>query len=429
MRFLVIVLALVANIAFAADPLPALSLDTPLPAPAKAAGLEFDRAPIVDVIAAYYTEIEKTSYVMASDVYQVEDRVGIVYQSKDKKSMRDMFVSVLRGAGIEVVRKDGIDYLRRGSGPEFDNEIFVYRPKHRDMTYFGDLLSSVFRRGKFTFQRGIPSSQQSQERTPRPDAGTTAYSLQNKSFDVLVFAGPDNEIKRLRKLLDQLDVPEGQVDISAYLYEFSSKDSAQSGLGAVAESLSGSPLVKVNMGTQPGSNYISLSVPGLAGLNLIAQNLSTDGRFKVLSRPYVRVKSGSQARFSSGDEVPVLGNAQVDKNGNPVQSVDYKPSGVILEVLPTVRGDSIALDVDQQLSNFVPTSNGVNNSPTLIKRQIRTSLTTKSGEILVIGGLKTKRENRDNSKLFGFIPFSASSSTEDAEIVVLLEVARVHVQN
>lgn len=449
MKFVCALLFFLAAAVQAAEPVPVAASGLPVlppvpvvpaisaakPQPEK---LQFDRVPVVDLISAYYAEIEKVSFVISSEVYDVQDRVGIVFEAKDKKAMRSLFLAVLRGAGLVVERRDGVDYVRRGAVPEIEQEVFVYRPKYRDMTYFADLLSSIFKQGRFTFQRGVAAPRATADATAAPamgaapvqrpvDTGTSAYSLQNKQFDVLVFNGPEGEVKRLQSLLAQLDKPEGQVQISAYVYEFSSSDSTKTGLGAVADLMKGDFQIKGNIGgAAPGSNFISIGLSGANGvLNVVAQNIASDGRFKVLSRPYVRVKSGGSARFTSGDEVPVLGAAQLDKNGNPVQSVEYKPSGVILDVLPVVRGESIDLSIDQQLSNFVPTTNGVNNSPTIIKRQVKTSLSTKSGEVLVIGGLVSSRENKDKSRLFGFIPFASSDTNEKAEILVVLEVQRL----
>lgn len=409
--------------------------------PAKSEGakvpirMTFDRLPVVDLISTYYSEIEKTSYVVSSEVYEVNDRVGIVFESSDAKSMRTLFLSVLHGAGLEVVKRDGVDFVRRMPAvPEVDMEVFIYRPRHRDISYFSDLVASIFKRGKFTFQRAVSASAAANAPASvsgvqsRPvDSGTSALSLQNKSFDVLVFNGPVDEIRKLESLLQQLDRPVGQVDIAAYVYEFSSSDGKETGLTAVAELLSGSAALKLNVGgSPPAANFLSFSISGASGaLSIVARNLSTDGRFKVLSRPYVRVMSGLSARFSSGDEVPVLGMVQMDRSGNPVQSVEYKPSGVILDVAPTVRDEAIDLNIDQQLSNFVPTANGVNNSPTLIKRQVRTSLSARSGDVVVIGGLVSHRESQSSSRLFGFLPLGSSASDERAEVVVVLEVNRV----
>lgn len=74
------------------------------------------------------------------------------------------------------------------------------------------------------------------------------------------------------------------------------------------------------------------------GFDLAYSALASDSRFKVVSSPSLRVKSGENARFSVGSDVPVLGTVQLDKNGNPVQSVEYKPSGVILDLRPENQG-------------------------------------------------------------------------------------------
>lgn len=400
--------------------------------------LQFDRIPVVDLIQIYYSEIDKSNYVASAQVFAVDDKVSVVFDSGSKASMREVFLQILLSAGLDVVKKNGVDYIHKAKAPEVDLEVLVYRPRFRDMTYFSDLLSSIFRHGRFTFQRGgVPTpprlaGQDAATTSGAPasktiDTGTSAYSLQNKSFDVLIFQGPPEEVAKLRKFLDDLDMPEGQVQIAAYVYEFSSSVKDANGIGVIADLLVNNGVkLAVNAGSPAAANLLKFnSTSGRFALNVVAQSLATDGRFKVLSRPYVRVKSGASARFTSGDEVPVLGVAQLDKSGNPVQSVEYRSSGVILDVVPTVRGDVIDLSILQQLSNFVPTQNGVNNSPTLLKREVKTGLVARSGEVVVLGGLVSSRTNRDESKLFGLIPVSWSDSEDKAEILVVLEVQRI----
>ena len=61
--------------------------------------------------------------------------------------------------------------------------------------------------------------------------------------------------------------------------------------------------------------------------------------------------------------------------------------GAIFRVKPTVTQDVIGLDIVQQLSNFAKTDTGVNNTPTLIKREVSTSVSLNDGDIIVLGGL------------------------------------------
>jgi type II secretory pathway component GspD/PulD (secretin) len=72
----------------------------------------------------------------------------------------------------------------------------------------------------------------------------------------------------------------------------------------------------------------------------------------------LRIKSGGKARFMAGQEVPTLGSISYPSSGQSVQSVDYRSSGVILEIQPDIRENAIELNVNQQISDFTSTSTG-----------------------------------------------------------------------
>lgn len=162
-------------------------------------------------------------------------------------------------------------------------------------------------------------------------------------------------------------------------------------------------------------------------LDTVLSALSTDSRFRTVTTPSLRVRSGGDARFSVGSDVPVLGSVQLDKNGNPIQSVEYKPSGTIFQVKPTVRESSIDLDILQQISNFVQTTTGVNNSPTLQKRELKTVVTAKDGDLLVLGGLDQDKDGSDSSGV-SFLPDwlrSRGSEKSKTQILLVLQVQRL----
>lgn len=106
---------------------------------------------------------------------------------------------------------------------------------------------------------------------------------------------------------------------------------------------------------------------------------------------------GNQGRFSVGSDVPVLSSVTYKDNA-PVQSVEYRSSGVIFTVKPLITREIIALDVTQQLSNFAKTETGVNNSPTLIKREISTNVNLQDGDIIVLGGLAENKDSEANTR-------------------------------
>ena len=150
----------------------------------------------------------------------------------------------------------------------------------------------------------------------------------------------------------------------------------------------------------------------------------TDQRFHVVSSPTLRVKSGSKGNFSVGSDVPILSRVTY-QDGRPVQSVEYRSSGVIFDIQPTIKSQAIDLKIQQQLSNFVKTDTGVNQSPTLIKRDIVTDVTVKSGDVIVLGGLaENKVEEGETGFSFlpqGFLSGKSKANTK-TDIIVLLQV-------
>ena len=139
----------------------------------------------------------------------------------------------------------------------------------------------------------------------------------------------------------------------------------------------------------------------------------------MLSNPKVITKSGTQANFTVGGEVPVpYSNAQG-------VGAEFKKFGVILNVLPVIvteKKDTVDVQLQLEVSNpdySKPVSVGGTTIPSMITRQIQTEVELKSGETLVIGGLK--RSNRNVSKnrvpILGSIPLLGSlfSSTDIVE--------------
>jgi pilus assembly protein CpaC len=129
-----------------------------------------------------------------------------------------------------------------------------------------------------------------------------------------------------------------------------------------------------------------------------------DGAQRILSQPRLLCASGEKAEFTAGGEIPVLIATQNQF------AVEFKKFGVVLQVTPTAdRGGNIAIevyagvsDVDRSLS---VRANGF-DVPGLRLREVRTSVTVKDGETIVLSGLFSYDEAKEVSKvpLLGSIP-------------------------
>jgi type II secretory pathway component GspD/PulD (secretin) len=123
-----------------------------------------------------------------------------------------------------------------------------------------------------------------------------------------------------------------------------------------------------------------------------------------------------------------LGAVTYPQNGGrPVQSVQYRSSGVILDVTPPVRQDAIELAVLSQISDFAPTESGVNGSPTLTKRELITRVMLKDGDMVLIVGLDQDKGTESRSR-FSFLPRVLSTLSKlggNTQVVLILQVSKV----
>jgi len=79
------------------------------------------------------------------------------------------------------------------------------------------------------------------------------------------------------------------------------------------------------------------------------------------------------------------------------------------------------------VSDFSKTQTGVNNSPTLSKRALTTTVTVADGELVVLGGLTQDKRSTGNSGL-SFLPhFMRTSNDSDGqtEIILMMQVSKL----
>lgn len=166
---------------------------------------------------------------------------------------------------------------------------------------------------------------------------------------------------------------------------------------------------------QTGINFAEGSIPGLihigdfarqTALQTSLQMMETEGKAQTLSNPKVIVQSGQQANFVVGGEQPY---PVVNVQG---VGVDFKKIATILNAAVSVdpnKKDMILAQFQLEVSNpnFSQTVQvGGSVVPSITTRQIQTSVEVRSGETLVIGGLKTSSKNITKTRVpyLGRIP-------------------------
>ncbi len=154
--------------------------------------------------------------------------------------------------------------------------------------------------------------------------------------------------------------------------------------------------------------------------------LETEGKAQLLSNPKVITKSGTQANFTVGGEIPV------PYSNNQGVGAEFKKFGVILVVLPVVlteKKDTVDVQIQLEVSNpdySKPVVASGTTIPSMITRQIQTEVEIKSGETLVIGGLKRSSRNVSKNRvpILGSLPligvlFSSTDIVEEQSSLFL----------
>ena len=166
---------------------------------------------------------------------------------------------------------------------------------------------------------------------------------------------------------------------------------------------------------QTGISFAEETIPGIYTLGDFARKtqlqtslklLETEGKAQLLSNPKVIVQAGNQANFVVGGDqpYPVTNNQGV--------GVEFKKFGVILNVLPVIntnKKDTINAEAQLEVSNHdfsKPVTVGNTSVPSITTRQVQTRVELKSGETLVIGGLKMSSKNITKTRIpfIGRIP-------------------------
>lgn len=381
---------------------------------------------LVDLMRVVYGDLLNKSFLLDADFLGATEIISLDWHKLSSGNVDKLVREIINHHGFDIEQRSGVFFVRKKS---FD-EIFIYRPLFRSSKYLSDIVSALTG-VRILEQPAYPGTAFNPDLNLKLSGAVPIANSQMKfqapqknddgfSNDQIVLNVQSNELAKVKKLLADLDVPSGEIVLKAAVYEVGTVQ----GDGGAVQVVAG--LLKGHINGSIGSVISGANTIGYVngGLDVVLSLLDQDSRFKTVSRPMVRVRSGAQARFSVGQDVPVLGQAVLDKNGNPVQSIDYRQSGVILTVTPEVRESVIDLDISQELSSFIATSTGVNNSPTLLKRSVNSKLSIKAGEVVIFAGLNETKTDQTQSRFLGF-KVGDQSNQGQTEILIFVEAQRI----
>lgn len=324
-----------------------------------------------------------------------------------------------------------------------EEKAYTYNPKYSKASDLVDALRKLY-----TGAPAAPSAQTpaapGQRSAPPQTAPTPALIIGNAKVgaddkrNVIMIHAAASEYKGILRYLESLDVPPKQVLIEATIAELTLKDDLKYGLEWYIKNRMNdgdytlSTLGKLGLSTASGLAYqfISDTQKFQAAINAFAQ----ENRINILSSPRLMVIDNQEATLQIGTDVPIISGETKSTSGDQLttvttQSVQYRSTGLILKVKPTINTEGmLALEISIESSEAQTNTLSSVSSPIVLTRRLNTIVIASTGQSILLGGIMTENLSGTETKvpLLGDIPLlgnlfkNTSKGKTKTELIVMI---------
>ena len=327
-----------------------------------------------------------------------------------------------RAAYIDAVG-DWIQQLDSIDEPASESTLHVYKVMNGDAAQMAMLLSTIFGDGAGEGQRPQKSQVAPGMNSQRSggggkanagsgqQAGGSSFAL-SESIKVvsddynnalLVYASP-YEYGKIERILRKLDVIATQVLIEASIVEVTLTDDLQYGLewifqNGIGDDYFGEGSLNLSSGAGIASQAsgFAYEVTNSAGFTKAVLNaLAEKSLLNVISTPSVLVLDNHTADIYVGIQQPIQSRQSVTDGGVSQTSIEYKDTGVQLQVTPSVNdGGLVTLEVTQSVTD-VGNIDTATRQRSFNERSVTSKVAVRDGDSVVLGGLI--RDNESSGK-------------------------------
>ncbi|MCV2883287.1 general secretion pathway protein GspD [Aestuariibacter sp. AA17] len=338
-----------------------------------------------------------------------------------------------------------LDKPTKGGGSQY----FIYQPKLARATDLIASLAPLINPGQNGRSAGnsapTPSAQQSNDqgnnrrgnRNNNAPAVTSASNsdmqivVDERSNALIVFASGE-KYQQLLPLMKRLDVLPRQVMLEVVIAEISLRDEFKFGVDFFLKENNYTLGNKGTMGLDKigGLSYV---LTGSNDWDVNANLNAKDTLVNVVSRPSLVVRDGVSATMEIKTDIPIASATIVPDSGTILDTVQFRETGLTLEVRPTVNSQGVVImEISQKISNTLSDGISVGDTPSIFERSMTTEVVASSGQTIVLGGLISENVNNTHSKVpvLGDIPvlgnlFSSKSDVKDRTELVVIVTPRI----
>jgi len=170
-------------------------------------------------------------------------------------------------------------------------------------------------------------------------------------------------------------------------------EGSKNGSTVLNDTNTSSVLTKSGLSSLTGaSGYFGIAT----GISSVLNFLETNGDSVVLAEPRLSTRSGGEASFLAGGEIPMPVTSSMGQT-----TVEFKKYGISLEIKPVVDDrNNILAHIETEVS-IPDQSVAVDSIPGLKSRKTSTDISMKAGETLVIAGLLDEEAQKSNDNVAG----------------------------
>jgi general secretion pathway protein D len=304
---------------------------------------------------------------------------------------------------------------------------------------------------------GVFAANEAAEKAATSESATGSIKVSNVGKVKIIADEPNNSViivasaqdyEVILPVIEQLDVMPLQVLIDATVVQVTLTDELKYGIswylnqGNSQTLLNSAATIAGAVATGGLSTFYNAgSVKALLTAEAKLDNIN------IISSPSLMVLNNQKAKINVGDQVPIsTGSTSVPlAGGTPTfaqsNTIQYKDTGVTLEVSPRVNANGLVImKLKQVVSNVVQNTVADNKtdtatqqqSPTISKKEILSSVAVADGETIVLGGLISDNvtDNKNGVPFFYQLPiigslFGATSKNDTKTELVILITPRV----
>ncbi|XSG85963.1 MAG: type II secretion system secretin GspD [Methylohalobius sp. ZOD2] len=350
---------------------------------------------------------------------------------------------------------------------ETSGGVHVYRVQNVDAVELADTLNQIFTGRsskppeaslapglKKETVSGTTSGSSSSSSNNRPRASTSGSAVSTKgevriiadeSNNALIVIADQEDYRAIERVINRLDIMPLQVFIDASIIEVTLEDQLQYGLQWFVQN----KLPKTNSSiglTENGINLTDAAKEALLStfssgfsytflnssrdIGVILQALASDNKLNVISAPSLMVLNNHEANIVVGDQISLRTGSFVNtaSSSGVAETFQQRDTGVQLTIKPRVNAGGLVIMELEQTVDDVGAQQDNSGNPTILKREIKSTVAVKDGDTLVLGGLIRDRRSQDEQgipflhslPLIGPLFGSTNERFNRTELVVLL---------